>query len=62
MNTDAVSIGSNVAHPFLIDNPLISHGVAVHRCNKEFYGFLPLSPHFLARQDEIACILSHNDV
>jgi hypothetical protein len=42
MNADVVSIGANVAHPFLIDDPSISHGVVVHRCNKEFYGFLPL--------------------
>jgi hypothetical protein len=42
MNANVVSIGANVAHPFLIDTPSISHGVGVHRCNKEFYGFLPL--------------------
>jgi hypothetical protein len=61
MNADVVSIGANVAHPFLIDDPSISHGVVVHRCNKEFCGYSPLS-HFLARKDEIACILLHNHV
>jgi hypothetical protein len=60
MVADVVSIGANVAHPFLINDPSISHGVVVHRCNKEFCGFLP-SPHFLARKDEIACMLLHND-
>jgi hypothetical protein len=39
MDSDVDSIGANVAHPFLIDDPSISHGVVVHCCNKEFCGF-----------------------
>jgi hypothetical protein len=61
MNADVVSIGANVAHPFPIEEPSISHGVVMHGCNKEFCGFLPL-PHFLAGKDEIACMFLHNNV
>jgi hypothetical protein len=56
MNADVVSTGANVAHPFLIGDPSILNGVVVHRCNKEFCGYLPL-PRFLARKYEIACII-----
>jgi hypothetical protein len=36
MDANVVSIGVNVAHPFLMDDPSIPHGVILHRCNKEF--------------------------
>ncbi len=61
MNAYVVTIGMNVAHQFLIDDPSILHGVVMHhRLDEEFCGFLPL-PHFLAGKDVIACMLLHND-
>jgi hypothetical protein len=60
MNRIVVTEGVNEVYPFLIDDPSISHGVIVHCLDEEFCSFLPL-PHFLARKDEIACMLFPND-